>query len=433
MQEEKTMEQNIHALKKYLNMAHSSYHAVKGLVDMLQEGGYMPLNESSSWELMPGGKYYVTKGENSLLAFRIPVAEPTGFMMTASHCDFPGFKLKENVLSGEKYTRLPVERYGGNLISPWLDRPLSVAGRVIVQTERGLHSKLVDIDRDLVLIPSVAIHMNKTANDGYKWDLRTDVLPLGGSAGLENKLGDLICQEAGGSVVGQDLYLYVRDNARVWGLEEEYISAQGIDDLTCAWGCARAFLQARESDAINVLCVFDGEEVGSMTNQGAGSKFLTTTLSRICKALALDMDQLLAQSVMVSADNAHALHPNHPELADPGNAPVLGGGPVIKFNANMRYTTDGVSAALMRQVAHAAGVPLQTYCNRADLPGGSTLGNVSLGQVSVLSVDMGLPQLAMHSCYETCAVQDVQDWVDLIRCFYSCSLEVPCDGHYTLR
>ena len=224
-----------------------------------------------------------------------------------------------------------------------------------------------------------------------------------------------------------------REKAKVWGIEEEYLSAQALDDLACAWCCARAFIEARESEAINALCVFDGEEVGSMTNQGAGSNFLKTVLGRICAALQVDMDQLLAQSVMVSADNAHAVHPNHPELADPQNAPLVGGGPVLKYNANMRYTTDGVTAALMQQVAHAAGVPLQTYCNRADMAGGSTLGNVSLGQVSVLSVDIGLPQLAMHSCYETCAQQDVLDLVELVRSFYSCSLEVPYDGVYNLR
>ncbi len=427
------MEQTVSKLMQYLNMAHSSYHAVQGLKEMLEEEGYLPLSESSRWELMPGGKYYVTRGDNSLIAFRIPVTEPAGFMMTASHCDRPALKVKTNADLAGKYTRLSVERYGGMLMAPWLDRPLSVAGRVLVQTESGVQSKLVDIDRDLMLIPSVAIHMNRQANDGYTWDPKTDLLPLMGGAGMEGKLDTLLYRYAGGSVLGHDLYLYVREDAKTWGLEEEYISAQGLDDLACAWGCTMGLLQARESEAINVLCVFDGEEVGSMTGQGAGSDLLKTVLSRICAALRVDIQQLLAQSLMISADNAHALHPNHPELADPNNAPVLGGGPVLKFNANMRYTTDGVTAALMRQVAHAAGVPLQTYCNRADMPGGSTLGNVSLGQVSVLSADMGLPQLAMHSCYETCAQQDVLDWVDLIRNFYSCSLEVPCDGTYTLR
>lgn len=427
------LEQTIRDLMQYLDMAHSSYHAVRGLKDLLEENGYRPLYESSRWELLPGGKYYVTRGDNSLVAFRIPVTEPAGFMLTASHCDRPGFKVKENADLTGKYTRLSVERYGGLLIAPWLDRPLSVAGRALVQTQDGLKSVLVDIDRDLMLIPSVAIHMNRQANDGYIWDPKTDVLPLLGGAGMEGKLDALLHRAAGGSVLGHDLYLYVRENAKLWGVEKEYLSAQALDDLACAWGCAQGFVRARESEAINVLCVFDGEEVGSMTSQGAGSDLLKNVLGRICAALQVDMDQLLAQSLMVSADNAHAMHPNHPELADANNAPLVGGGPVLKFNANMRYTTDGVTAALMRQVAHAAGVPLQTYCNRADMPGGSTLGNVSLGQVSVLSADLGLPQLAMHSCYETCGVQDVLDWVELMSSFYSCSLEVPRDGVYTLR
>ncbi len=427
------MDETIYNLIQYLDMAHSSYHAVQGLKEMLEEHGYQPLSESSRWELMPGGKYYVTRGDNSLIAFRVPVSEPVGFMMTASHCDRPALKLKEHADLTGKYTRLSVERYGGMLIAPWLDRPLSVAGRVMVQTTSGLESKLVDIDRDLMLIPSVAVHMNRQANDGYTWDLKTDVLPLIGGAGMEGRLDTLLYRTAGGSVRGHDLYLYVREGAKVWGIDNEYISAQALDDLVCAWGCTCGFVEARESQAINVLCVFDGEEVGSMTGQGAGSDLLKTVLGRICAALQVDMQQMLAQSMMVSADNAHALHPNHPELSDPQNAPVVGGGPVLKFNANMRYTTDGVTAGLMRLVAHAAGVPLQTYCNRADVPGGSTLGNVSLGQVSVLSADMGLPQLAMHSCYETCGVQDVMDWVDLMRSFYSTNLEVPRDGVYNLR
>ena len=427
------MDQTVRNLMQYLDMAHSSYHAVEGLKNMLEEEGYCPLSESRAWDLMAGGKYYVTRGGSSLVAFRVPVAEPVGFMMTASHCDRPALKVKENSTLTGRYTRLGVERYGGMLIAPWLDRPLSVAGRVLVQTENGVESKLVDVDRDLMLIPSVAIHMNRQANEGYTWDLKTDVLPLMGGADVQCKLDSLLYRMAGGTVLSHDLYLYVRENAKVWGLDEEYISAQALDDLACAWGCTVGLLQARDSEAINVLCVFDGEEVGSMTSQGAGSDLLPTVLTRVCAALDLDMQQLLAQSLMLSADNAHALHPNHPEYSDPNNAPVLGGGPVLKFNANMRYTTDGITAALMRQVAHAAGVPLQTYCNRADMPGGSTLGNVSLGQVSVLSADMGLPQLAMHSCYETCARQDVLDWVEFVCSFYSSNLEVPRDGVYSIR
>lgn len=427
------MEQTIRELKEFLDGAHSTYHAVEGLVWQLEEAGYSPLSESAPWELLPGGKYYLTRGDSALIAFRVPMAEPTGFMMTASHSDRPCFKVKENAPLTGKYTRLSVEKYGGMLMAPWLDRPLSIAGRVTVQTPEGVQTKLIDIDRDLLLIPNVAIHMNRAANDGYKWNPAVDMLPLAGAAGTEDRLQELIEQEAGGQVLGHDLYLYVREQTRVWGFEEEFISACALDDLVCAWCCTKGFLLAPQNDAVSVLCIFDSEEVGSMSNQGAGSGLLSTVLGRICQSMDLELDRLLAQSFMVSADNAHALHPNHPEYSDPNNAPVLNGGPVIKFNANMRYTTDGVSAALLRKVAQTAGVPLQTYCNRADLPGGSTLGNISLGQVSVLSVDMGLPQLAMHSCYETCGVDDIAECVRLMSAYYGSSLECPGDGTYVLR
>ena len=427
------MEQTIRELKEFLDGAHSVYHAVEGLVWQLEAAGYAPLYESEGWSLVPGGKYYVTRGDSALIAFRVPTCEPAGFMMTASHSDRPTFKVKENGVLKGKYTRLAVERYGGMLMAPWLDRPLSIAGRVTVQTEEGIETRLVDIDRDLLMIPNVAIHMNRAANDGYKWNPAVDMLPLMATEAAQTQLWELLEEQAGGKILGHDLYLYVTEPARVWGLEEEFISAPALDDLASAWCCTKGFLNARESSAISVLCVFDSEEVGSMSNQGAGADLLSATLKRICAALELPYEQLLASSMLVSADNAHALHPNHPELSDEKNAPVVGGGPVIKFNANMRYTTDGVSAALLRQAAEYAGVPLQTYCNRADIVGGSTLGNISLGQVSVLSVDMGLPQLAMHSCYETCGVHDVTDCLELMTAFYSCTLERIGDNIYNLR
>ena len=427
------MEQTIRELKEFLDGAHSTYHAIEGLVWQLEAAGYTPLYEADPWELLPGGKYYMTRGDSALMAFRIPVNEPAGFMMTASHSDRPCFKVKENGVLEGKYTRLSVERYGGMLIAPWLDRVLSIAGRVTVQTAQGVENRLIDLDRDLLVIPNVAIHMNREINDGYKWNPAVDVLPLMGTEGTKDGLWRLIEQEAGGKVLGHDLYLYVREQARVWGLEDEFISAAALDDLACAWCCTKGFLNAVDSDAISVLCVFDSEEVGSVSNQGAGANILQSTLKRICRSLDLEYERMLASSFMVSADNAHALHPNHPEYSDSQNAPVLNGGPVVKFNSNMRYTTDGVSAALLRQAAANAGVPLQTYYNRADLLGGSTLGNISLGQVSVLSVDMGLPQLAMHSCFETCGVHDVTDCVELMTALYSCTLEREGDNAFILR
>ena len=427
------MDKRINALKDYLDKAHSVFHAVAGLVEQLQQQGYTALQERDDWKLAPGGKYYLTRGGSAVMAFRIPTATPEGFLMSASHADRPSFKVKENGELSTAYAKLAVERYGGGILSTWLDRPLSVAGRVLVETENGIESKLVDIDRDLLLIPNVAIHMNRQVNDGYKWNPAVDTLPLMGSKETCGKLGKLLEEAAGGKVLGHDLTLYVRQKATVWGLEEEYISSQALDDLECAWCCTQGFLNSKESASIPVLCVFDSEEVGSSSLQGAASNLLESLLRRICESLSLSYDRMLAQSFMVSADNAHALHPNHPELSDSANAPVMGKGIAIKFNANQRYTTDGMSAALFRKVCERAGVSVQTYCNRADIPGGSTLGNISLEHVSVPSVDIGLPQLAMHSCYETAAVKDAIDLEEAMAVYYGCTLTHSAEGLFELK
>ncbi len=419
-------------LRSFLDSAHSVYHAAAALAEQLETAGYTRLEESRRWNLTPGGKYYLIRNGSAMLAFRIPESAPKGFVISASHADRPCFKVKENCELKGAYTRLAVERYGGMLIAPWLDRPLSVAGRVLVETESGAESRLVDFDRDLLMMPNVAIHMNRSANDGYKWNPAVDTIPLFGSKEADGKFMQELEALAGGKVLGHDLYLYVRQKSCLWGAEEAFISAQALDDLECAWGCTQGFLQAKPAESIPVLCVFDSEEVGSSSYQGAGSDLLAGTLSRICKALDLELGEQLARSFLVSADNAHGLHPNHPELADVNNAPVLGGGIVLKFNANQRYTTDGVSAAIFRKICAKANVPVQTYCNRADIPGGSTLGNVSLSQVAVPSVDIGLAQLAMHSCYETAAVKDAEYLVDAMTAYYGAALEVS-GGQYRLK
>ena len=422
------MEKNIASLCDFLDHSRSSYHAVAALTAQLDAAGYTLLKEGENWILVPGGRYYLTRGGNALTAFRIPATAPRGFLLSASHSDRPTFKVKENGELTGKYTRIATEKYGGMLIAPWLDRPLSIAGRVLVETENGTQSKLLDIDRDLLLIPNVAIHMNRKANEGYAWNPAVDTLPLAGGENAKGKLWKELEEIAGGKILGHDLYLYVRQKPSVWGVEEEFISAAALDDLACAWCCTQGFLNAAESDCIPVLSVLDGEEVGSSTAQGAASRFLESVLARICKALSLDMEQMLSQSFMLSADNAHAVHPNHPEYADANNAPVVNGGVVLKFNANLRYTTDGASAAVFRKICEKAGVPVQTYYNRADIAGGSTLGNISLAHVSVPSADIGLPQLAMHSCYETAGVEDVQHMVTVMRGYYSSRFSTDGNG-----
>lgn len=421
------MDKTIRELTEFLNGAHSVYHAAAELEAMLQAQGYLRLEEGARWQLLPGGRYYLIRGGTALIAFRIPKEEPRGFLMSASHSDRPTFKLKENGELTGTYTRLAVEPYGGMLMAPWLDRPLSLAGRVMVETNQGIAAKLVDVDKDLLLIPNVAIHMNRKANDGFSWNPAVDTLPLLGGKDAAGKLAQLLEAQAGGKILGHDLYLYVRQKASVWGMEEEFLSAPALDDLECAWCCTRGFLEAREGESIPVLCVFDSEEVGSSSVQGAASDLLESVLHRICAARELELAQMLAHSFMISADNAHAVHPNHPEYADGTNAPVLNGGIVLKFNARQRYTTDGVSAAVFRAVCKKAEVPVQTYCNRADIPGGSTLGNISLSHVSVPTADIGLAQLAMHSCYETAGVRDVISLTRAMAVYYGMTLE--CSGN----
>ena len=417
----------IKALQNFLDNSHSSYHAAANLANMLTEDGYTRLSEKESWDLVPGGKYFLVRGGTAVMAFRIPEGEVTGFMMSAAHSDRPTFKVKENAESVGAYTKLLVERYGGMLISTWLDRPLSIAGRAVVETENGVEIKLVDIDRDLLMIPNVAIHMNRQANDGYKWNPAVDTLPLLGGKDAKGKFAALLEEAAGGKVLGHDLYLYLRQKSSIWGANGEYISSAALDDLECAWACAQGFLNAPATSAIPVLCVFDNEEVGSSSAAGAAGDLLESVLVRICEARELDIFTLLANSFMVSADNGHALHPNHPELADAANAPVLGGGVVLKFNASQRYCTDGFSVAVFRRICGKAEVPTQTYCNRADIAGGSTLGNISLHHVSVPTIDIGVAQLAMHSSYETGSVADAVHLKNALTAFYGATLDTQGD------
>ena len=422
------MDKRTESLREFLDESVSCYHAVAKIADMMEEDGYHKLYEHEDWLLVPGGKYYMVRGGSTLIAFRIPEGKPSGFILSASHSDRPGFKLKQNLELCTAYTKMATETYGGLLMAPWLDRPLSVAGRVMVGCKNGLEKKLINIDKDLALIPNLAIHMNREANNGVKMNPAVNTLPLMGGKEAAGKLKEMLEKEVGGRILSHDLYLYVRQKSSVWGVEDEFISAAGLDDLECAWGCTYGFLHSTPCDNIPILCVFDSEEVGSKSPQGAESRILEMTLQRICNALDLNMARMQAQSFMVSADNAHAMHPNHPEMADPANAPVMNQGVVMKFNSNLSYCTNGLSAAIFHMVAEKAGVPIQHYYNRADIRGGSTLGHVSLIHVSVPTVDIGLPQLAMHSCYETAGVKDALWLVDVMTEYYGTSLEVTANG-----
>ena len=383
----------------------------------------------------------MTRNDSAIIAFRIPEGEYKGFQIMASHCDSPVFKIKTNaeIVVDNSYVKLNVEKYGGMLCAPWLDRPLSVAGRVVVQTEEGIATKLVNVDRDLLIIPNVAIHMNRQVNDGYAFNAQVDMLPLFCEQGEEkNQFMQLIADEAAVQVediLDTDLFLYDRMKGTTLGLHGEFIASGRLDDLQCAFASLKGFLAAKLKQSIAVHCVYDNEEVGSGTKQGAASTFLKDTLQRISRAMGRSEEQYLmsiASSFMVSADNAHAVHPNHAEKADPTNRPYMNRGIVIKYSANQKYTTDGVSGAVMRAICKKAEVPYQTFTNRSDMLGGSTLGNISQAQVALNTVDIGLPQLAMHSPYETAGARDTAYLIEAARVLFSSSFEGNGDGNYRL-
>ncbi|MBQ9662621.1 MAG: M18 family aminopeptidase [Oscillospiraceae bacterium] len=429
------MDQYSKGLLTFIQEHPSVYHVIEGQRRKLTEAGYAPLSESRQWKLQEGGKYFVTRNDSALIAFRIPRRSFRGFMIMASHSDSPVLKIKENpeITVDGKYTKLNVELYGGALLGPWFDRPLSVAGRVLVRTDSRISSKLLNIPRDLVLIPSLAIHMDRTANEGRALKVQKDMLPLYGLAG-DMSFPDLIAAEAGvpaESIVSYDLFVYNRQAPSVWGAAGEFLSSPRLDDLQCVYSSLCGFLESTDADSIPVHVVFDNEEVGSMTKQGAASSFLKDVLERIAEELGLSRGEYrekLAQSFMLSADNAHALHPNYPEKCDPVNRPVLGGGVVLKQSGNQKYATDAVSAAVVRMLAEKAGVRLQVFTNHSDIPGGSTLGNISSQQVAVKTADVGIAQLAMHSPYETCGAADTAELVKLAKMLYSSSLSEKEDG-----
>lgn len=418
--------QTVQNFLSFLQKSPSAYHAVEALAARLTAEGYACLSEAEPWTLAAGGKYFTVRGGTSLVAFRVPAGAPTSFVMAAAHSDSPTFKIKENpeLVSGP-YVRLNTEKYGGMIMSTWMDRPLSVAGRLVVRTENGLAQRLCNVDRDLLVIPSLAIHMNRNVNDGTKLAANVDTLPLFGDGDARDAFLPTVAAAAGvdaADIVAKDLYLYCRDRGGVIGAAGEYIAAPQLDDLECAWALTEGFLAASETAAIPVLAVFDNEEVGSETRQGAASAMLGDLLRRITLALGIGeegLQCLLAKSFLVSADNAHALHPNHPEYADGANCPVMNGGIVVKYNANRRYATDAVSDALFKQVCAEAGVSVQAYANRSDLAGGSTLGSIASARVPVHTVDIGLAQLAMHSAYETAGTRDLADLVRAMTVLFS--------------
>lgn len=415
------MNNTLRELFSFIKSSPTAFHTVETVKKALTAEGYTELPETEPHTLRDGGKYFVTRNGSSLIAFRYNEGRH-GFMMGAAHGDSPAFRVKASLSATGAYTRLDVEKYGGMIYSSWLDRPLSVAGRVFLKSGGAIEERLVDIDRDLLVIPSVAVHLNRGVNDGYKFNPAVDMLPLL-SVG-EASLSELLAKELGAreeDIVGHDVFVYNREEGRTLGASDELVLAPRLDDLACVFALLKGFLEAEATDSVPVFALFDNEEVGSETKQGAASSFLHDVLSEIAGDSAA-LRRMTANGFMVSADNAHARHPNHSELSDAHNAPLLNGGIVIKYNANQRYATDGFSAAIFAEAAERADARVQNYSNRADILGGSTLGSIADTRVSVPTVDVGLPQLAMHSASECMGAHDIEMLAAAMRELYSASL-----------
>ena len=433
--------QHVEELFQFIENSPSCFHAIKTITEELKNEGFVEIKEKDTWQIEQGKKYYVTRNLSSVIAFKIPQNDFKSFNIVASHSDSPTFKIKANaeIEVKNKYVKLNTEKYGGMICSTWFDRPLSIAGRILVKENNAVKTHLVNIDKDLVIIPNLAIHMNREVNDGYTYNAQIDMLPLYGDNSSKGSLMKTIAKEAEveeESILGTDLFLYNRMNGTKIGSNEEYISSPRLDDLECAFTSLSAFLSENTSNSASVYCVFDNEEVGSGTKQGADSTFLYDVLRRINISLGKteeDYYRLISSSFMVSADNAHALHPNYTDKSDLTNKVYMNDGIVIKYNANQKYTTDAVSASIFKTICDSVDVPYQTFTNRSDILGGSTLGNISNAHVSLNTIDIGLAQLAMHSTYETAGAKDVTYMIDAIKAFYNTSIEQVEDGQYIVN
>ena len=420
----------------FLNSSVTMFHGIKECEKKLIEAGFKYLAENKIWDIAPG-KYYTKRNSSSLIAFNIGEGD-YHFQISASHSDSPTFKLKDDpIIESGGYLKLNVEGYGGMINSTWLDKPLSLGGRVIVETEEGIETRLLYIDMDLLIIPNVPIHFNRDVNKSFAFNNQIDMRPLFSSGSLTAlDFNEMIAKELGinsNRIIAKDLYLVNRQKASLIGYDNEFIASGRLDDLECVYTSLRAFLNVENSGHINVFAVFDNEEVGSITKQGAMSTFLSSTLGRINTALGKSGEEYyraIAKSILISCDNAHALHPNHPELFDEVNRPVMNKGIVIKESANQKYTTDAFSRAIFKKILDKRDIPYQNFANRSDMPGGSTLGNLSNTVVSMNALDVGIPQLSMHSSYEVAGSKDVGYAYRALKAFFESNIIIEDDKAY---
>lgn len=427
-------------LVEFLQESVTPFHAAATAESWLRAAGFTRLEEADYWNLEPGKGYYTTRNGSSVVAWRVPDHAIGGWRIVASHSDSPTWKIKTDIVENDGCRRLSVEGYGGMIMSTWLDRPLTVGGRVIVKTEDGIESRLVCIDRDLLVIPSLAIHFQRDINKGHTFNPQVDMQPLWGPAGSRT-LTDLVAEELGvdtADILDSDLQLVTRQAPTQIGPDGEFFMAPRIDDLECAATTLLGFLDAAaetDSACAPVWAMLDNEEVGSSSRMGAQSSYLRDVLDRIVDAIPHSgqaIHRAMANSFMLSADNAHATHPNFPQKSDPCAPVRLGGGVVLKYNASQKYTTNAVSGAIFRAICEKADVPVQVFTNRADEAGGSTLGNLQSHTLPIPMADIGLAQLAMHSAVETASVADAEAMTKAVAAFYRVHLRALGDGTYTL-
>ena len=426
---------HIDDLMSFMDASPVNFLAVETIRRRLENADFERLDQSEAWHIEPGGKYYVTKNDSAIFAFVAGNGMPyDGFRIISAHSDSPGFRIKPacEIAAAGKVLKLNTEVYGGPILYTWFDRPLSIAGRVIVRSNDPLHPErhLVKFGRPLLTIPHLAIHFNRAVNDGNPLSKQKDMLPvialINDTAECNDYLLDMVADQLGidkSDILDFDLSLYDTTPACLVGSNDEFITSGRLDDLSMAYSAMTALLESAECQMTKVMAIFDNEETGSGTKQGAASPELDYLLRRICACLGgndEDYMRAVSNSFMVSADNAHGIHPNYPEKQDPTNHPRLGGGPVIKINANCKYMTDADSAAVFRVICQQAGVPCQYFVNHSDVAGGSTLGNILTTQIPLRGVDMGAALWAMHSVRETASAIDHEYIIAAFTEFFNC-------------
>ena len=417
----------VNELIAFIDNSPCAFYCVNNLSDELLEKGFEELKENEVFNIQKNKNYFIKRNDSSLIAFKVGNIESNyKFNIVASHSDSPCFKVKPkcDVLQS-KYNKVLVERYGGFIYSSWLDRPLSFAGRVILKSGNGYETRFVNIKKPCAVIPNVCVHFNRLVNEGYKYNPAVDMIPFVSQEIEGEVFYSLISEELGCNkedILSFDLYLYNAEKGLIWGNNNEFISSSRLDNLECAFTSFKSFIDSSNNNSINVYAVFDNEEVGSSTYQGADSDFLSNILKRINNSLGYNEETYycaLSSSLLISADNAHAVHPNHPELTDSENNAYLNNGIVIKYNASQSYTTDSISSAIFKMICNNKNIPYQEFTNRADIRGGSTLGNISIRHASIKSIDIGLAQLAMHSSYETAGSKDIEYLYKALIEYYS--------------